>query len=142
MIKIMGTVPAVPHEKWWRVGKLYTSGLSMQEVAKQMGVSIDAITYVLRKTNVPRRSFLEANRLAFESKKPSFTIKKAYSRKGKDLELIGAMLYWAEGYKTNKATGVDFANSDPAMAACFMHFLRSRYVLDRKQIILPNLLLF
>lgn len=34
------------------------------------------------------------------------------------------MLYWAEGAKYEGGTVVDFANSDPAMIAIFLKFLR------------------
>lgn len=122
---------AIPEEQWRAVGKLYLSGLPMREVANHLKVSIDAVTYVLRKNNVSRRSLREASRLAFEAKAPSFTVKKSSSREEKDLEFAGALLYWAEGYKTEKAHGLDFANSDPDMALLFMRFLRSRYLLDR-----------
>ena len=50
------------------------------------------------------------------------------------MDLIGAMLYWAEGYKTGKASGLDFANSDPDMVQLFMRFLRARYILDPKRL--------
>lgn len=41
--------------------------------------------------------------------------------------LIGAVFYWAEGYKrSNRAAGhhVKFANSDPSAIACMMRFFR------------------
>ncbi|MEK7093057.1 MAG: hypothetical protein AAB927_01070 [Patescibacteria group bacterium] len=52
----------------------------------------------------------------------------------KELNAIGAMLYWAEGHKTSSAPGIDFANSDPRMLVLFMKFLRSRYHLDEKRL--------
>lgn len=126
--------PAVPKDEWADVATRYTSGLSMQEVADQYKVSIDAVTYILRKTGVPRRSFAEANRLKFESKKPSFIVRKRDSDKAREMDVIGAMLYWAEGYKRETATGIDFANSDPDMALLFWRFLQNRYILDMKRL--------
>ena len=102
----------------------------MQEVADRYRVSIDAIVYVLRKTKTPRRSFKEASGVAFQNKKPSFVIRKGISTHRREMNLLGAALYWAEGYKTSKAMGIDFANSDPDMAQLFLRFLRTRYVLD------------
>ena len=127
-------VSSVPKAKWSHVAKLYISGLPMRIVAERMGVSIDAITYILRKSNVPRRSFKEANRIAFETKAPSFTLCKQTSAQEQELNLIGAMLYWAEGYKRDTAPGLDFANSDPAMIALFMRFLHARYILDERRL--------
>jgi len=126
----MSWVPAVPKEKWSEVAASYLSGLPMREVAQRFSVSIDAVVYVLRKTRTPRRSFSEASHITFANKKPSFSLRKGNSRSRREMELMGATLYWAEGYKTAKATGIDFANSDPDMAQLFLRFLRTRYVLD------------
>ena len=126
----MAYPPAIPKEKWAHVAGLYTAGLSMQAVADTYEVSIGSVTYILRKTTTPRRSFKEANRIVFENKEPSFVIRKGSSTHRREMDLIGTALYWAEGYKTSKAMGVDFANSDPDMAQLFLRFLRTRYVLD------------
>lgn len=106
----------------------------MREVAVHFRVSIDAVTYVLRKLKIPRRSAYEAGKIAFESKPLSFQILRPKNSKQRTLEIMGAMLYWAEGYKTKLAAGIDFANSDPRMALTFMNFLRSRYILDEKRL--------
>lgn len=129
--KVMKRGSALPKEKWTEVAELYSSGLPMRVVAEKQGVSIDAITYILRKLNIPRRTASEANQLAFESRLPSFKIRENLS---KELELIGTILYWGEGYKTEKASGIDFTNSDPEMAELFMRFLRDRYILDECRI--------
>ena len=101
----------------------------MQQVAQKLGITIHAVTYALRKTRTPRRSFSEANRLLFESKAPSFKVR-PNSQQSHDLNIMGAMLYWGEGYKRATANGVDFANSDPRMIFLFMRFLRNRYAFD------------
>ena len=51
--------------------------------------------------------------------------------------VIGAMLYWGEGYKgddKNPAKLVDFANSDPDMIKIFLKFLRTVFKIDEKKI--------
>lgn len=125
---------AILSSKWKEVGKLYESGLSMREVAGKFGVTIDAVVYVLRKLEIPRRSAVEANKIVFQKRPLSFTIRTKHTSKQITLEALGAMLYWAEGYKTKSASGIDFANSDVAMVTLFMNFLRSRYVLDEKRL--------
>lgn len=40
-----------------------------------------------------------------------------------ELKLIGAVLYWAEGYKAS-VNMINFSNSDPKMIALMMHFFR------------------
>lgn|SRR3989344_5091327 len=130
----MASASAIPKNKWAEIGELYKSGLPMRAVAEQHKVSIDAVTYILRKTGVSRRTLSEASRISFESKKPSFSLRKVRPPRALEIDLIGAMLYWAEGYKTEKASGVDFANSDPNMVELFMRFLRERYALDSKRL--------
>lgn len=125
---------ALTKKKWPKVIKLYQSGLSMSLVAKQMGVSIDAITYILRKSKVDRRSASEARQIVFNSQPITFKIRRSNSIQDKILEAVGATLYWGEGYKSVKSSGIDFANSDPSMAATFLCFLRRRYSPDEKRI--------
>lgn len=125
---------ALPKTRWHEIIELYQSGMPARTVAERLGISIDAVFYVMRKLQAPRRSFKDANRLAFEAKVPSFTVHTAKTLRGKDLELTGALLYWAEGYKTSKAAGIDFANSDPDMVLLFLQFLRSRYRLEASRL--------
>lgn len=109
--------------------ELYLSGHSMQNVADAHGVSIDAITYILRKTKTQRRTMKDAQKAAFEKKKPSFTLRRKEGRIT-EIDVVGAMLYWAEGYKRDTASGIDFANSDPEMVLLFWMFMKNRYTLD------------
>ncbi|MBN2453821.1 MAG: hypothetical protein JXB40_06165 [Candidatus Omnitrophica bacterium] len=41
-----------------------------------------------------------------------------------DLKLVGIALYWAEGYKTDRAKDVEIVNSDPAMIRLMMKWFR------------------
>lgn len=127
-------VSTVPKAQWKHVVALYVSGLPMRVVAEQLNVSINAVTYILRKLRIPRRSFKEANRLVFESKPLSFSVTSPRSSEDKLLEAMGVMLYWAEGYKSSKALGIDFANSSPDMVFLFLKFLRRRYCFDEKRL--------
>lgn len=107
--------------------------LSMREISEKLNVSIDAVVYCMRKNKIPRRTFVETRALVFKNKKASFTRVKKFSRNTKDLEIVGAMLYWAEGYKSPKNNIVDFTNSDPWMIIIFLVFLRTVYNLDEKK---------
>lgn len=106
----------------------------MRAVANQMSVSIDAVTYVLRRIKVPRRDFKAASRLAYEAKTPTFSIRAGNARRVSELDAVGAMLYWAEGYKRETASGIDFANSDADMSKLFLKFLQKRYRLDENRL--------
>lgn len=77
-----------------------------------------------------------ANQLENES------IRKLYEKKisklaAKELMLIGAALYWGEGYRNfgkPKYTQVCFANSDVAMVLVFMKFLERILMISRNKI--------
>lgn len=116
------------------IKKLYYKDLySMQKIADHLGVSLDAVVYFFRNNKLKRRSFAEVQKLRFYNKKPSFKRRKLSSVKLRELAIIGAMLYWGEGYKgspENRSPRVDFANSDPKMIKMFLHFLTSVYDLD------------
>ncbi len=105
----------------------YNRRLSMREVGEELGVSLDAVVHFMRKYNLPRRSFSEVNADRFEKKPLSFSPKKNLSRRQEELVIAGIMLYWAEGYKSDNSSFVDFANSDPAMVKVFMNFIRGAY---------------
>ena len=116
------------------VKKLYIGQkLSMKKVSDKLGISIDAVLHCMRKNNISRRSFTEANAIVFQNKKLSFKEKVKLSEKEKKLKIAGLMLYWGEGYKSLLSHGVDFANSDPVMIKVFINFLRTVYGVDEKR---------
>lgn len=108
----------------------------MNEISMKLGVSLDAVVSFFRKHKIIRRTQSQAQKIHFEKSVPSFTKNKLSSNSLKELAVIGAMLYWGEGYKGTTrlpANIVDFANSDPAMVMIFLKFLRSVYNLDEKK---------
>jgi hypothetical protein len=111
----------------------YAREMSMREIATLLEVSLDAVVYFMRHHNIKRRTQSENSRIQFERKKPSFTLKPRQTSIAKSIDTMGAMLYWAEGHKTEKANGIDFANSDPEMIRSFMFFLRNRYNLTESK---------
>lgn len=107
----------------------------MKSVGKELGVSLDCVAYYMRKNNLKRRTLKEEQKLRFENKKPSFSIRKNNSVT-KELSAIGAMLYWGEGYKGNEekpAKYIDFTNSDPEMIRLFLVFIRNNFVIDERK---------
>ena len=62
----------------------------------------------------------ELNRLPFKDK----SVQKAFL----------AMLYWAEGGKSERAGGLKFTNTDPALAKLYISLLRLAYQLDESRI--------
>lgn len=51
-------------------------------------------------------------------------IKEIRTLSHRELLLVGAALYWGEGYKNGKARGLSLANSDPRLVRMYMRFLR------------------
>ncbi len=108
--------------------------MSMLQISKKLGVSIDAVTYFMRKHNLKRRSFSEIQKKRFNSKRASFKLKMGA---GIELKAIGSMLYWGEGYKGTRdkpANLVDFANSDPYMIELFLLFIRKCFSIDESKL--------
>jgi hypothetical protein len=129
---------AIPNNKYELVRSLYfDKRLNMSQIGEKLGVSIDAVTFFMRKHQIKRRSLKDAGAVSFAAKKPSFTKIKPTSTRLRDLAAIGAMLYWGEGYKGSvekPAQTVDFANSDPNMVRMFLVFLRSLYRIDESRL--------
>ncbi|MES2930651.1 MAG: hypothetical protein V4665_02610 [Patescibacteria group bacterium] len=124
----------IRRSEYKEIKKMYTEGSTMADIAQHLNVSLNAIVYAMRKANIPRRSMKEMQELRFKRKPVSFTIRNGKTVKKRNIIIAGVLLYWAEGYKTSKASGVDFANSDPEMIAIFMKFLRTCYSLDEKRL--------
>ncbi|MFA5791511.1 MAG: hypothetical protein WC884_00545 [Candidatus Paceibacterota bacterium] len=124
----------ISNDKINLVDKLYNiEKLTMREIAQKLAVDIDVVVYCMRKNKIKRRSRKEANKISFWNKKLSFQEKNKLSVTEKNLKLAGLILYWGEGYKTTKSSGIDFANSDPNMIVIFLKFLRKIYKVDEKR---------
>lgn len=129
----MPLVASLTNDEQLEAISLYESGLSAQQVADNLGVGIDAIFYTLRKHQINRRTTTESNRIRFERKPSSYSIKSELLEEEERLKLAAIMLYWAEGYKVG-GNHVDFANSDPKMALLFKKFLSEICRVDEKRI--------
>ncbi|MEN9582790.1 MAG: hypothetical protein RL641_744 [Candidatus Parcubacteria bacterium] len=127
-------MPSLNQELYPEIRKLYEGGFPMVKIAKHFNVTLDAVTYAMRKAKIPRRNTRESQAILFAQKPQSFTVKKLRTKKEKDTAIMGISLYWAEGHKTNGSHGVDFANSDPLMIKSFMRFLRTCYKFDEKRL--------
>jgi len=121
---------------------LRKEGLSMGEIAQRLGVSKGSISLWVGKiqlTSAQKKTLSSkshdkevvenrrASRLKNEKAKRQIIIdaaqKEIKSLSEKELWLIGVMLYWAEGGKTDRGL-VRFSNSDPEMIKIMMVFFR------------------
>jgi len=121
---------------------LRKTGMSMNEIVRILGVSKASVSLWTRKvelTSEQRNKLSLAcrsvdsiekrriNRLANELAKRSLIMVEAekdfQSISDNDLKIIGAMLYWGEGGKTQRGTA-RISNSDPAVIKVAMLFFR------------------
>lgn len=127
-------MPNIDKKELQNISTLYLKeGYSMQGIADKYDTSLNAVVYFMRKYKIPRRTSGQTHHKIWKNRPPRFKTRKAMTTKQKILDAMGAMLYWGEGYKTEKASGIDFANSDPLMVLTFITFLRNRYVLDENR---------
>ncbi|OGZ10750.1 MAG: hypothetical protein A3C93_05535 [Candidatus Lloydbacteria bacterium RIFCSPHIGHO2_02_FULL_54_17] len=124
----------VQRKQYSQVLRAYNSGKTAKEVSDGLGVDIDAVYYFMRKHKIPRRSLAVRNKLVFAKKRPSFLLKRVLGKNDVRLKLLGVAIYWAEGYKSDKAKCVDLANSDPDMIRIFMKFLRNVCGVDENRL--------
>lgn len=134
----MTPLPVLSIDKLNQVKFLYLDKrLCIREVSEILKVSPDAVESFIKRHNIPKRSYEEAQQAKFHNKPLSFSKQKVSSPQLKELSAIGTMLYWAEGYKGSDsvpAKTVDFANSDPSMIQLFLKFLRVVYRLEEKRL--------
>ncbi len=123
----MSPKPKISQDKLPIIEKLYLNEkLSIKDVSKKMGVSLDAIESFIKRNSIPKRSRKDAQKAKFFNKPLSFKKQELKTQYLKELASIGTMLYWAEGYKGQDSNStVDFANSDPSMIKLFLIFVRS-----------------
>ena len=122
-------------EQLEQVKYLYNEeGFGMREIANKMNVSIDAVSYFMRKHNLKRRTPQDSNSLRYQKASTSFQLKELETEKLRILKAIGTMLYWGEGCKSDKVGVVDFANCDSVMIITFMKFLRDVCGVDENRL--------
>lgn len=113
----------------------YKEKLSTIEVGKRINISPWVVLKFMKRMDLPRRTFKEANAVTFKKKPPSFSVKSNLSFKEKQLKLAAIMLYWAEGSKgSGDHCTVDFCNSEPEMIKIFLKFLREICRVDEKRL--------
>lgn len=112
-----------------RLSKLYSSGLSMLQVAQKMQTTLASINSAMRRHQIKRRTNHETQQIQFYKSPLSFKPRKTLTAKQQQLKVAGLMLYWGEGSKlfTGRYMSVDFANSNPDMVKLFIKFLRKIY---------------
>lgn len=145
------------HSKHPEVIRLRKKGKSYREIARDLDVSKSSISQWCKNLKLPlsaqkilekknkwnKEVLVKNNRLKSERvKKENQKIKKKAIREIRPLSkyellLIGAALYWAEGYRKQDkmpTPHINFANSDPNMIALFLRFLREIILVPEEKI--------
>ncbi len=123
-------------------------GKSYNEIAKDLDVGKSLLSYWLKdlelspeaktildgKSNYAKEKFQDYNRQKHQRvQKENQEIKKKFTKKvgkisNREMLLLGAALYWAEGYKRHggkhPSPHISFSNSDPKMIKFFLQFVR------------------
>lgn len=128
--------------------RLRMLGKSYNEIAKDLDVAKSLLSYWLKdlrlpvearkileaKSNYSREKFAEYNRLKHERVQKENreirekSISKINNLSNRELLLLGAALYWGEGYKRHSgkypSPHISFSNSDPEMIKVFIRFAK------------------
>jgi len=81
---------------------------------------------------MPLRNQAETHRIAYAAAPPSFNVRSALTKRGKNLKIAGLMLYLGEGAKSGNTA--DLANSNPLVISLFIKMLRQVYGIDEKRL--------
>ncbi|KKQ66036.1 MAG: hypothetical protein US86_C0007G0081 [Candidatus Daviesbacteria bacterium GW2011_GWA2_38_24] len=102
--------------------ELYSSGLSMFEIAQKYKVSPHKVVYWMDKYKIKRRSRSEATYVKRNPNGDPFVFNKPKTLEEAKLYGIGLGLYWGEGTKASK-TSVRIGNTNPALLKTFINFI-------------------
>jgi transposase-like protein len=112
-------------------------GSSVKELAALLGVARSTVSLWVRDIELTRKQQdalrrrmggrIDGSRVntlrALERHREAQSAGRAAARRGDLLHAAGCMLYWAEGSRNRHS--IEFVNSDPAMVAFFIGFLRT-----------------
>jgi len=101
----------------------YEQGLSMAEIAEQLGCSVNKVVYWMNKHGIERRSLSEAIYRWHNRDDDPFDIHEPESDEERALFQLGVGLYIGEGAKRGRYQ-VSLSNTDPRVIRLFLRFLR------------------
>jgi transcriptional regulator with XRE-family HTH domain len=119
--------------------RLRQEGVSMREIERRLGVSRSTVSAWVREielTDHQREKLMargvaariRARRIYYRARRRRFHEEgRAAARRGEPLHAAGCMLFWAEGSRHRNRAQI--TNSDPALMAFFMSFLRRYFEL-------------
>ena len=102
---------------------LYSSGLSMPDIAKKQSISIHKVVYWMEKYGIPRRSRSEATYIQKNPDGDPYKIIAIDSTEKAELLSLGIGLFLGEGNRRDHFH-MRFTNSDPNIIKLFLQFIR------------------
>ncbi len=105
-----------------KLEKLYSRGLSMQEIADRKKWPYHSVRYWMERHNVDRRPHDEAAYIRANPTGDPFHIKEILTVDEQKLYGLGLGIFWGEGNKSSK-NAVRLGNSDPNLIKIFREFL-------------------
>jgi len=126
--------------------RLRKKGLSINEIANQIGVSLSSVSVWVRDVQLTDEQKLELESRNPQSLRATSALKTKYiklresyqeegrqlAKKKEPLHIMGCMLYWAEGSKRGNA--IEFGNSDINMTKLFLEFLLTYFDVPKEKI--------
>ena len=116
-----------------KLERLYRGGLSMMEIAKEVGYSPSGVKHWMDKYNIPRRSWSEATYVKRNPNGDPFKIKNKLNLKESELNGLGLGIYCGEGDKSSNNTSVRLSNTDPTLIKKFKEFLVKIYGVKKEK---------
>lgn len=98
--------------------------LSMFDISKKLGCSVNKVSYWMKHHNLKRRSISESIYTMHNPDGDPFSFRPPINEKENFLYGLGLGLYWGEGTKANKYS-VRLGNTDPKMILMFISFLET-----------------
>lgn len=114
------------------LNKLYTKkGLSMKQIATELGCSHNQVVYWMGKYNINRRSISDAIYNRNNPNGDPFIVQPIDTLEKAKLFGLGVGLYWGEGNKANKYA-IRIGNTDPELIKMFMRFLIELFAVKKE----------
>jgi hypothetical protein len=119
--------------------KLRVEGVSMREIERRLGVARSTVSLWVREIELTDHQREEihargvaartrARRIYYRARRRRFQDEgRAFAQRGEALHAAGCMLFWAEGSRHRNHAQI--TNSDPALLAYFMTFVRRYFEL-------------
>ena len=106
---------------------------SMQNIAIELGCSLNKVKYWMDIHGIPSRSISEAVYLKNNPKGDPFKVKKLTNKNDLFIMGLGLGLYWGEGTKSNK-NSIRLGNTDPALILSFIKFMDRVYGVKKEKL--------